>query len=1278
MSSTKLPEGEAVTASNLKLGSGDLVPWVDVGPALPVADTFFNKSIYLYDNAGFPQWFEFSNFVSIARGTVKGDTSERIYYTGDGVPKMTYLEIATVGSGPYPSNFRQLGIPAPASACTPLANALPESRSAEERRVIANTLFTKKFEIAFVNWSEYPGTGTATAEWTRPAGSFTGDIHFNLNEGDTIKVLEVLDKDTVTLGSATGTGAFAETEKNDKANGPNNWEVIANTGSTQVADWVGWRIPDGLKVSISNHLLRVGDVIRVTRLDYPEGLILSIPTSSLSFWEQSWATEGSVTVGGDTFTQTVNVTVGADAAGEANFGTLKGSFYYEVVRDQSEATILEDRTYVYTYVSALGEEGPPSPVSAVVLALDGDTVELSDFALPPTDNYEITTINLYRTSSTLAGTEYQLVKEFDVAESVVEAVKKSLLGKIIETTTWDGPPPGMQGITEMPNGMLVGFVGRTVYMCEPFFPHAWPPEYDQAVDYDIVGLAAFGNSIVILTEGTPYVLSGAHPRNVNIRPYKINQACVSAESIASNVDEVIYASPDGLVKIGVNGAEIVTGAYVLKEEWAAFVPETMVGEFHDGKYFGFFDGPDNVPQAPNSVAITGTLATEAGVIAGGETILLTLTSDTWVTSGATFNAERQAIIDGLVAEASFITGFDVQVRPNIAVGEVVRTSNTLVTITLAAQAGYSIVDAETINVVVPSTALTAGEQLVGDVGLTVEPLQDYSSRVIAFSERDTALDVPFAISSHLDITDWDAYGGVGTILEDQASITAAAYSPLLDRWLAVGKHGSGAPSAPDTNMFATSDDGGTTWTGRTNVYDLFTDTSKGPLAVIWEPSQRAFVVGGANRTLQSSVSGEFWTEIAVDLLIPSTVSIFEFALSTAGVPDYIYGICSNALFMIRSPDLKLAPITNTWTNVPITYATATGSKHMAPGASVIISIGANDTNMEVCETDQGAASGASVGSIATYNCRGLTFGADLWVAISNDFRIITCVSGDQGTIGNWSSPSATKAAGVNIKGIVYDGGDGTTQGYGYIAFGEITASSLGVVYTSPDAATWTLRFTATPTIDIDAMAVKYPEDQLGDALTEFSPSFNGAQIPTLIGDTLADYERAGLIRSRANTNITVEVTASDAILRLSGELLTNGVDAGGTFEQADVTLFNLNTVPDEVRITLTDLDTSESTGVSSLRVGPGGWVNTILGVSPFPEPYSVGDFVDDQFFHLALGIEYGYQATGKIRYFSGLAPPQTGTSAATAIITFTFKKVGFEDLSVSYKIRARGRITLLA
>lgn len=123
-----------------------------------------------------------------------------------------------------------------------------------------------------------------------------------------------------------------------------------------------------------------------------------------------------------------------------------------------------------------------------------------------------------------------------------------------------------------------------------------------------------------------------------------------------------------------------------------------------------------------SAALTGTItssATETDIVNGGKTIILTLTGDTWVASGATFDGQRQNIIDGIDSAQSEATGWDAEVKANMAVTEVVRTSDTVVTITLAAQAAYNITATETITATIPATALTGNAALVASPTFTI-------------------------------------------------------------------------------------------------------------------------------------------------------------------------------------------------------------------------------------------------------------------------------------------------------------------------------------------------------------------------------------------------------------------------------------------------------------------------------------------------------------------------------------------------------------------------------
>lgn len=85
---------------------------------------------------------------------------------------------------------------------------------------------------------------------------------------------------------------------------------------------------------------------------------------------------------------------------------------------------------------------------------------------------------------------------------------------------------------------------------------------------------------------------------------------------------------------------------------------------YSDRMFLYEDGPINL-------LVTGTAdnATESQIVAGGRTIILDLLGDTWLASGAPFDGQRQAIIDGL-STAIGDTGF---VFPGTAVGNRVIT-----------------------------------------------------------------------------------------------------------------------------------------------------------------------------------------------------------------------------------------------------------------------------------------------------------------------------------------------------------------------------------------------------------------------------------------------------------------------------------------------------------------------------------------------------------------------------------------------------------------------------
>ncbi|MCP4091521.1 MAG: hypothetical protein GY746_17295, partial [Gammaproteobacteria bacterium] len=95
-----------------------------------------------------------------------------------------------------------------------------------------------------------------------------------------------------------------------------------------------------------------------------------------------------------------------------------------------------------------------------------------------------------------------------------------------------------------------------------------------------------------------------------------------------------------------------------------------------------------------SCALSGTALTdsitESDIVTGGKTIILTLTGDTWVATVGADNAITDALIAGIDSAQSEGTGWDAEVKGNMVFGDVTRTSDTVVTIILAAEASYDI------------------------------------------------------------------------------------------------------------------------------------------------------------------------------------------------------------------------------------------------------------------------------------------------------------------------------------------------------------------------------------------------------------------------------------------------------------------------------------------------------------------------------------------------------------------------------------------------------------
>jgi hypothetical protein len=263
--------------------------------------------------------------------------------------------------------------------------------------------------------------------------------------------------------------------------------------------------------------------------------------------------------------------------------------------------VIEYYYYVYTYVNSAGWESAPSPVSALVTRDNLGSTAISGFSSVPSGNYDIATIRIYRTQGSSTGTDFYFLREIALATSSTTDDNRAL-GENLATNLWFPAPgiptggltsitePTLSNLTAMWNGMMSGISGNSVRICEPYTPYAWPATYEIIPpDSKPVGLGVFGQTLLVLTTGRPLIVQGSTPDGMDQQPLEMSQGCVAARSVVSMGSGVAWASEDGLCWYGAGGARVITNGIMLREDWQALVPSSIIGKMYEGLYLGSYN-----------------------------------------------------------------------------------------------------------------------------------------------------------------------------------------------------------------------------------------------------------------------------------------------------------------------------------------------------------------------------------------------------------------------------------------------------------------------------------------------------------------------------------------------------------------------------------------------------------------------------------------------------------------------------------------------------------------
>ncbi len=235
------------------------------------------------------------------------------------------------------------------------------------------------------------------------------------------------------------------------------------------------------------------------------------------------------------------------------------------------------RSYTFTYIDQYNQESSPALPSADMDGAPDGTWTVGGLPTSPPPNPAgktyppVVKLRLYRTIvGSGTGAQFYFVTDLNFgASTYADAIPDTTVvnNNLLESTGWNPPPDGLDGLIMMTGGMLLGFTANTVHFCEPNRPHAWPAGYDQSLHYPIIAFAVWQQSLIVLTRGYPSTGTGNSPAQFNFAQIRAPEPCISRGSVVTDLAGVYYASQNGLVMLNYFGMQNQTLSNLTKNIW---------------------------------------------------------------------------------------------------------------------------------------------------------------------------------------------------------------------------------------------------------------------------------------------------------------------------------------------------------------------------------------------------------------------------------------------------------------------------------------------------------------------------------------------------------------------------------------------------------------------------------------------------------------------------------------------------------------------------------------
>jgi hypothetical protein len=555
IASELLPDAAAQIAFNVKLYSGDLIPYrlpFLAGNVDRVGDIKTLHALRDPDTNAL-KWLTWATDVDIITASASEDREQRFYFTGDGVPKVSNYELATQTGVPYPNNSYDLGLQLPETVLTTTSTSFSQKSSVSRARDAGN------YATVVTSAAHGMRTGMIITISGFPAAT-TSVATFNATNAE----VTVVDDTTFTY--------FSPGEQVSTTSDTNGRMSLA--GNTIPRNYVyTWYTPweeESIASEPSDNLyIKEGQLVTVS----------NIPTAKPT---------GSNFVRGVRLYRTLASSAGTEYYRLATLWFPTGTSRVSRTGNVSRVTLNNHHNL------ALDDRFKLSGCADTSFNITGGVV--LDIIDDYTFEYEQTDSDVADKAET-AGTVYHDVAETldkparywgDGSYTFTDDFDSRNLFDILGTDEYDPPPENLRGLIVAQNNILVGFDGNQLFFSEPNVPHAWPAKYALTFEYDIVGIASVGGYILVMTEEYPYQVSGNNPATMAFARIDTLYPCLSKRSIVNMGYGVAYVTYGGLAVYNPSGGmDLITKFVHDWDTWPEAVDlPNVTGRFYNGKYFG--------------------------------------------------------------------------------------------------------------------------------------------------------------------------------------------------------------------------------------------------------------------------------------------------------------------------------------------------------------------------------------------------------------------------------------------------------------------------------------------------------------------------------------------------------------------------------------------------------------------------------------------------------------------------------------------------------------------